>query len=241
VNNPEAEDQDLRLVTLDVFPEMTLGALRSSIEAEGIPAPSQHLYHNGKLITDDSKTLQELSITDGEMLALHIRDMRGNTGIPQAPREQHHPSRRSGASGAQQDPESLRQQILREPELRAQVQRTNAPLAAALDNPQLFSQVYRQTQNQQEEARLARLARIAHLEQDPFNPEYQAEIQEMIRQQTVMENLQNAMEHNPEGKLDMSFVLPCPVTEADSIPQLLVVCTCCTSTSRSTATRLRLL
>ncbi|KAI8956086.1 hypothetical protein F4801DRAFT_1204 [Xylaria longipes] len=31
---------------------MTVETLRSSIEAEGIPAPSQHLYHNGQLITD---------------------------------------------------------------------------------------------------------------------------------------------------------------------------------------------
>lgn len=197
MNNPEVEESDLRLVTLEVFPEWTVETLRSSIEAEGIPAPSQHLYHNGQLITDNSKTLQELAISDGDMLALHIRDMRGNTGVApthQAPQ----PAQRPAPSASQQDPERIRLQVLGDPRLRGEVQRANPPLAAALDDPQRFAQIFRQSQDHQEEARLARLREIEQLNNDEFNPEAQARIEEIIRQQGVMENLQNAMEHHPE-------------------------------------------
>jgi DNA damage-inducible protein 1 len=222
VNNPEIEEQD-SLITLEVLPEMTLEALRSSIEAEGIPAPAQHLYHNSQLITDNTKTLQELQIHDGDMLDLHIRDMRGNTGVTQNQQEQQ--VRRRQAAGAQrggsgsgggatasasgrgggagalpQDPEMIRLQVLGDPRLRAEVERSNPPLAAALDHPQRFAQVFHESSNQQENARRARMRQIEDLNNDAFNPESQARIQEMIRQQAVMENLQNAMEYNPECK-----------------------------------------
>ncbi|KAK6957892.1 hypothetical protein Daesc_000681 [Daldinia eschscholtzii] len=131
VNNPDVEAQELQLINLDVPPDMTLADLRSSIEAEGIPAPSQNIYHNGQLITDNSKTLQELNISDGDMLALHVRDMRGNTGVAPAHRE---PQRRQPAALAQ-DPELIRLQVLGDARLRGELERANPQLAAALENP----------------------------------------------------------------------------------------------------------
>lgn len=197
MNNPDVEAQELQLINLDVPPDMTLADLRSSIEAEGIPAPSQNIYHNGQLITDNSKTLQELNISDGDMLALHVRDMRGNTGVAPAHRE---PQRRPGPALAQ-DPELIRLQVLGDARLRSELERANPHLAAALENPQRFAQIFRQSADQQEEARRARMREIEALNNDEFNPEAQARIEDMIRQQGVMENLQNAMEYNPECEL----------------------------------------
>ncbi|KAI0848080.1 hypothetical protein F5Y00DRAFT_97748 [Daldinia vernicosa] len=206
VNNPDVEAQELQLINLDVPPDMTLADLRSSIEAEGIPGPSQNIYHNGQLITDNSKTLRELDISDGDMLALHVRDMRGNTGVAPAHRE---PQRRQPAALAQ-DPELIRLQVLGDARLRGELERANPQLAAALENPQRFAQIFRQSADQQEEARRARMREIEALNNDEFNPESQAKIEDMIRQQGVMENLQNAMEYNPECKSCRSLDIQAP-------------------------------
>ncbi|KAI0489744.1 hypothetical protein F4859DRAFT_165167 [Xylaria cf. heliscus] len=187
---------------------MTVETLRSSIEAEGIPAPAQHLYHNGQLITDNTKTLQELQIIDGDMLALHVRDMRGNNVDP-GHRNQAAQSRpvarpsgpsAPGSASVAQDPELIRLQVLGDPALRAQLRRLNPPLAAVLEDPQRFAQMFQNSALEQEQARRARMREIEALNADEFNPDAQARIEEIIRQESVVENLQNAMEHNPECK-----------------------------------------
>ncbi|KAK8051320.1 hypothetical protein PG993_002705 [Apiospora rasikravindrae] len=190
---------------------MTLGALRSSIEAEGIPAPSQHIYHNGQLITDASKTLQELQISDGDMLALHVRDMRGNTGVAQPPPQQQpqqQQQRQQQQAAAQQDPELVRLQFLGDPRLQAELRRRNPQIADALNDATRFAQLMRQGNDSQEDERRQRMREIEQLNRDEFNPDAQARIEEMIRQQNVMENLQNAMEYNPEsfGRVHLLYI-----------------------------------
>ncbi|TDZ37693.1 DNA damage-inducible protein 1 [Colletotrichum spinosum] len=196
---------------------MPVSTLREAIQAETRIAPtSQHLYHNGRLIQDDTKTMEDLQIADGEMLALHVRDMRGSTGVPdqgrrgqqqqlqqQQPQQQQQRRRPGG-----QDPELVRLQILGDPNLRAEVNRQNPQLAAALDDPQRFAQVINDDYNREQREREERQRQIARLNADPFDVEAQAKIEEMIRQERVMENLQNAMEHNPEvfGRVHMLYV-----------------------------------
>lgn len=186
---------------------MTVDTLRNSIQAEARIEPSaQHLYHNGQLISDYSKTMSQLGITDGDMLALHVRDMRGNTGVnvpgggaaasrPQAPS-----APRGGARPPQQDPEMLRLQILGNAQLRAELTNQQPEMGAALEDPQRWAQLFNARFDQEQQERAERQRMIQRLNNDPFDVEAQARIEEMIRQERVMENLQNAMEHNPEGK-----------------------------------------
>lgn len=205
LSEPHADDQDL--LTLEVFPEMTVDTLRNSVHAEtGIEPTAQHIYHNGQLITDYSKTLTELQISDGEMLALHVRALHGTTGIPTESAGA--PAQRRPAAPPQQDPELIRLQILGDPNLRAELTRQRPEMAAALEDPQQFGRIWAESYDRERRERAARHQQIQMLNADPFNPEAQARIEEMIRQERVMENLQNAMEHNPEvfGVVHMLYI-----------------------------------
>ncbi|KAL2267520.1 hypothetical protein VTJ83DRAFT_4797 [Remersonia thermophila] len=176
---------------------MTIELLRSFIQAETNHHPSaQHLYHNGQLITDNSKTLAELSIADGDMLALHVRDMRGRT-VSDAPSGQQAAARAAPRQPPEQDPETIRLQILGDPILRAEVGRARPDLVAAAEDPQAFARLFADSVDRQRRERAERQRQIEMLNSD-LDPDNQARIEEIIRQERVMENLQSALEHNPE-------------------------------------------
>lgn len=202
--NPRAGEQD-SLLTIEIFPDMTMATLRESIQAESNITPtSQHIYHNGRLISDDAQTMEQLQISDGEMLAVHVRDMRGTTGVPE-PAQQPQPRRRASNDP---DPELIRLQVLGQPALRQQLHSQHPGLAAAIDDPVRFAQIFHDSQNREQRERAERQREIERLNDDPFNIEAQRKIEEMIRQERVTENLQNAMEHNPEvfGRVHMLYV-----------------------------------
>ena len=206
-SDPQPEGDDTDLLSLEVYPEMTIETLRSSIQVEtGFHPTAQHLYHNGNLLTPDQnpKTLAELGVTDGDMLALHVRDMRGPSRPgPSAPGRQ--------AGYMEQDPEMIRLQLLGDPNLKAELSRTRPDLAAALEDPVRFARMYAESLERERRERAERQRQIALLNADPFDPEAQAKIEEIIRQERVMENLQNAMEHNPEGRspqVNLFFCFP---------------------------------
>lgn len=180
---------------------MTIETLRSSIQAETTHHPSaQHLYHNGQLVTDNTKTLAELGVTDGELLALHVRDMRGSTTVAPTGRQAQQTARRPAPRApVQQDPEVIRLQILGDPNLRGELARSRPDLVAALEDPQRFAGLFADSLDRERRERDDRQRQIQLLNADPFDIDAQARIEEIIRQERVMENLQNAMEHNPEG------------------------------------------
>ncbi len=201
----EALEQDL--ISPEVPTDTTIGILKESVQAEfRIPKTSQHLYHNGVLLSDDSKTMEEFQLGDGEMLALHVRDIIGNTGLPPPNRVQQsarRPAAGQSSRGAHgdHDPEVIRLQLLGNPRMRQEALRQQPELAAAIDSPERFAQLYRQLQEQERQDRISRQQQISDLNADPFDVEAQMRIAEMIREERVQENLQNAIEHNPEGGL----------------------------------------
>ncbi|KAI9821292.1 MAG: DNA damage-inducible protein 1 [Pycnora praestabilis] len=204
---------------------MTTADLKALIQSEiSVPNTSQHLYHNGRLLNDDTKSLETLRIRDGEMLAMHVRDTVGQTGVsasgsrsigsrqnrgmPQTQRGQGQGSvSRDGGQGGP-DPEMMRLKLLGDPRMRAEVRGQNPELADAVENPERFQEVWYALQRQQAEAERTKQREIAMLNEDPFNAEAQAKIEEIIRQEAVTENLQNALEHNPEafGKVHMLYI-----------------------------------
>ena len=70
---------------------------------------------------------------------------------------------------------------------------------AAQNNPEAFAELLRQTHQRQQEAEVERQHEISRLNADPFDVEAQRKIEEAIRQQAVMENLEHALEYAPES------------------------------------------
>jgi DNA damage-inducible protein 1 len=173
------------------------------VQAEvGIPSTSQHLYYNGNLLLDDTKSLEQLNIGDGDIMSLHIRSLARSGHAEGATRPEHASMRPPHAQAAtgEQDPELMRLQLLGDPRAQEVLRSRQPELAAAIDNPLRFGQLYRQLIDRDRQERIQRSQQIAQLNADPFDIEAQMRIEEMIRQEAVQENLQSAIEHNPEGR-----------------------------------------
>ena len=70
---------------------------------------------------------------------------------------------------------------------------------AAQSDSARFAELLRHTRERQYNAALAQQREIEHLNADPFNVEAQRRIEEAIRQQAVLENMEHAIEYSPEA------------------------------------------
>lgn len=119
------------------------------------------------------------------------------------------------------------------------VLQTNPELAdAAQNDPARFRDLLGQLAAMQESARLQREREMQLLEADPFDVEAQKKIEEAIRQERVLENMEQAMEDMPESCVSSRSLRNVHVLTlrfaAGSAKS-----TCSTSTSRSTECRSR--
>lgn len=206
-----AGDQD-SLITLEIFPDMTIETVQQSLHAEtNIPVSSQQIYFGGRLVTDTSRTMEQLGVSENDVLALHVR--RARQPRPAAPAAAAAPAPQAtnqaqGQNRPPMDPELIRLGLLEDQAARNSLRGQHPELAAAVDNPAEFLRIFRETQDRETRERQERQREIAQLNLDPFNQEYQKKIEEMIRQERVIENLQSAMEHNPEvfGRVHMLYL-----------------------------------
>lgn len=106
-----------------------------------------------------------------------------------------------GAAGvpAQPDPEGVRQQLLMNPDAQNDLRRRDPELGAAINDPTRWREAFAMRQRQAEDAERERQNQIQLLNEDPFNVEAQRRIEDLIRQDRVVENLQKAYDENPEG------------------------------------------
>ena len=94
----------------------------------------------------------------------------------------------------------MRLRVLGDPAAIANLNEQNPELASALNDPARFRDLFLAMRRQEDERERERQNQIALLNEDPFNVEAQRKIEEMIRQDRVIENLQHAYENNPEGE-----------------------------------------
>ncbi|KAJ3576252.1 hypothetical protein NP233_g568 [Leucocoprinus birnbaumii] len=182
-----------------------------SLSSSGVPVSEQGIHFGERELTDPKKTMQGYGIPDDSMLLL----------------------RRKGANVGgrtiEQDAEMMRLQILGDPNLMRQIQEVRPSLtyrgslslcryiarqtqpelaAAAQSDSRRFAELLRQTAERQREAEFARQREYELLESDPFNIEAQQKIEEHIRQQAVLENMEHALEFSPEsfGRVTMLYI-----------------------------------
>ena len=180
-------------LTADVGPEMTIADLKGYIESEtNISTAAQRIYYGNRELVDDSKTLQQCGMTEDSMLGVQVRNRPVRT-------QRRGPTQAGSRQGAQADPEMIRLQAMGNPVILATIRKSDPELANAVQDPARFQQIFEEKLRKKVEMDAEIQRRNELLSADPFNIDAQREIEEMIRQEGVIENLQNAMEHNPEG------------------------------------------
>lgn len=200
-----ATDEDTLNVDGDL--SMTLENLKAILEADtSIPPASQQLYCNGQLLSDDKASLSSLGVKEDDLLLLHNSQSvnqssgSGSTGASSA-------ATRPQPSTPEQEAEALRQEMLSNAPLMAQLRSQRPELAEAVtsSDPTKFIQMLRAERERNQEAQRQAMA-LANA--DEFDIDAQRRIEEAIRQEQVMENFGSAMEFNPEsfGRVTMLYV-----------------------------------
>lgn len=192
--------------SLDLDAGLTIKEIKGFIEAEsGFPADTQNLFFNGQTLSNDTQRLGETGVTDNDLLAVLIR-RRGNGAQgkqargPPAAASARAGSAHGQADTAQVDPEVLRLRLLSNPDEQQQLRNAAPDLLACLHDAARWREAYTKMLRQQQDAQTERENQVALLNEDPFNIDAQRRIEELIRQDQVMANLQRAVQETPEGK-----------------------------------------
>lgn len=180
---------------VEIDENMELENVMALLEAEsGIPVAEQSISYDGRDLSNPKATMKESGVGNKAMLLL--RRKVNVAGI-------------SGSREVERDAEMMRLQILGDPNLMRELERTQPELAnAARSDPARFSQMLRQLHQMRADAELERQREIARLEANPFDVEAQRKIEDAIRHQAVLENMEHALEYRPEafGRVTMLYI-----------------------------------
>ena len=193
------------LIPMDVFPDMTFNDIKALVQDEiNVPPAAQHFFFNQRPIADTNQTLTQVGIGEGDMLGMAVQDpeqvvRRGQRSAQQSLSEQE-PKRTE-----RPDPERLRLHIVGDPRMMAEFRRHYPELADAANNRERFHTLWNESQRQAAQAEAEKNAQLALLNADPFNAEAQRKIEEMIQHERIQENIQKALEENPECKSNTTF------------------------------------
>ncbi|KZT29396.1 hypothetical protein NEOLEDRAFT_596344 [Neolentinus lepideus HHB14362 ss-1] len=176
---------------VEIDPTMELENVMALLEAEsGVPVDEQSIFYENRELTNGKATMRDLGVGENAMLLLRRKVRAAGREIPQ-------------------DAEMMRLQLLGDPQMMQQIRESNPELAAAAQSdPARFAELLRQTQDRMREAELQRQREMEQLHADPYDVEAQRRIEEVIRQQAIMENLEHALEYSPEsfGRVTMLYV-----------------------------------
>jgi len=176
---------------VEIDSQMEIENIMALLEAEsGIPTAEQSISFEGRELDNPKATIRDYRIGEDAILLLRRRvTVAGRSG--------------------EQDAEMMRLQLLGDAELMQQLRATQPELVdAAQNNPDRFAQLLSHTRERQQEVERRHQMEIAALNADPFNLEAQRRIEEAIREQAVLENMEHALEYSPEafGRVTMLYI-----------------------------------
>lgn len=175
--------------------------LKSYVNAETtLPEAHQTYYLDGQLVQGDTRTLQELGVKNGDMLTLSVIEDTQRQAPQQGQRQRAAPNGRPMDFSNPDHIESTRRRFLASPAALEQVRQQSPELAQAINDTSRFRAIFEALAGEEQERNRERQEQTRLLNEDPFNIEAQRKIEEIIRQDRVLENLQHAYEHNPEGE-----------------------------------------
>lgn len=194
---------DGEILSYELPPTLSLADLKGFVNAEtNLPQDSQQFWLNNNPIQGNEKTLEELGIKDDDMLAMLMRQPEQENNMGSRRRQQNAQARPQGGQRPELSPENVeaqRQSLLNNPEAMAQVRQQVPALVEVVNDRDRFREVWMEMIRTDEARYQEGLEQMRQLNDDPFDVEKQKEIEEMIRKNTVNENLEFAYEHNPEG------------------------------------------
>ncbi|KAJ2663349.1 DNA damage-inducible protein 1 [Coemansia sp. RSA 1200] len=189
--------------TIEVDESMALGDLTALLELEcNVPVDDQLIIHNRREASGADKTLSQLEFKNDDILYLsnrrnsvfpkgsEINSSGGGSVVPS--------STAQGTISPQM--EARRQNVLNSQQLMRQLSQTHPNIVQAAQNdPAEFSRLVMQLQEEQGRVEQARRREIENLNSNPFDIDSQRRIEEMIRQENIMRNMEAALEYNPES------------------------------------------
>lgn len=177
------------IISIDIPESLSLQDFKAYLEAEtDISSEHQILRFNGHTINEAEKSLKDFGIGDDDLLVLlKLSSASSNTT--------------TSTEDIDGQAELTRTQFLNNPQLGEHLRQTNPRLHSLLNDPEAFKRELITTfQNGGFQGRnSAQLAELARLQENPDDPDNQARILEMIRQERIDENMQLAYDISPES------------------------------------------
>ncbi|CAI5757509.1 unnamed protein product [Candida verbasci] len=171
------------IISIDVPGSLTLDDFKAYLQAETNIEPKLQILKLNNQEISLNKSLEELGIKDHDLLTLN---------------------KKQSIQPVQQDPvservEMLRFQILSDPEMQQQIRLQQPELHSALNNPARFKELMINQVRQDQNLNVRNQEELRRLQEDPDNPENQAKILDMIKQEAIEENMKLAWDLTPEA------------------------------------------
>lgn len=189
------------VLTVEIASDLSLKDLKAFIESEsdfGIKAEEMSLFYEGRILQDDNQTLEQCRFHDYDLVT--CQRTRSSDGFGQGS------SNPSNRTPNPRDPRQLFEMLRSNPEMLEQVRQSSPQLVNAIERGDFntfMQSIAAQSPEMQQQMELNRLASL-----DPFDPEVQRRIHEIINMQNVQENMEHAVEHAPEvfGHVVMLYI-----------------------------------